>query len=59
MAASKLQSWWDVKAKIIRRWGGITQAANALGCSPEAIRYSAKGKCPRVKARLEAQIGKY
>jgi hypothetical protein len=58
MAARKLQNWRQVKAKIILRYGTISAAAAALGCSAEGIRQSVSGKCPGIARKLEAQIGK-
>jgi len=58
MPANKSQNWRAVKAKLIIRYGGVSAAANALGCSAEGIRLSAKGQCPGIAKRLESVIGK-
>lgn len=50
---AKTQKWWSVKAQIMARFGSVAAAARKLECSPEAIRLSVAGKCPRVAAKLK------
>jgi hypothetical protein len=50
------QNWIKVKAKVISRFGTVKAAASQIGCHPNAIRYAAANKCPKVKAKLQQHI---
>lgn len=52
MHAQKTKSWREVKAKIILRFGTVSAAAREIGCSEQAIRQTAQGRCPRVAEKL-------
>lgn len=50
------EAWLENKVKIIRRFGTVTALANRLGCSTEAIRQAATGRCPGVAKRLKEAL---
>lgn len=50
------QSWNQVKAEIIRRFGTIKRCGHVIDASSEAIRLTAHGKCPKVASRLKAAL---
>lgn len=52
----KAQNWWNVKGKIIRKFGSLARFAAHLDCSVEAIRQSQDGKCPGVAKKVEAAL---
>jgi len=56
MAPTKSKTWRSVKAQIILRYGSVTECARDLRCSTEALRLTLRGKCPRVKRRLEEAL---
>ena len=50
------QSWHQVKAEIIRRFGSIKRVGQVIDATPEAIRLTAQGKCPHVARRLRQAL---
>ena len=53
MKRTEPNSWRQVKAKIIVRFGTVGAVAREIGCSEQAIRQTVLGKCPRVAAQLK------
>lgn len=51
--AMENKKWRKVKAQIISQFGSIGECARSLKVSPESLRITVHGKCPRIKARLE------
>lgn len=56
MHTKRHQDWFEVKAKIIRRFGSIKACAAAIDVTSEAIRLTVQGKCPHTKKKLEAVL---
>lgn len=53
---SEKELWQAVKAKLIARFGTVKKAAAIVKCHPNALRYTASGKCPRVAKRLDEKL---
>ncbi len=52
--ARQTQNWNKVKGKIFDRgFKSIAACARELDCSTEALRLTARGKCPGVRSKLE------
>lgn len=51
------QAWREVKAKIVLRYGTISELARKIGCSERAIRMAATtAQCPDVRLRMETLL---
>jgi hypothetical protein len=52
--ARQTQNWNKVKGKIFDRgFKSIAACARELDCSTDALRLTARGKCPGVRSKLE------
>ena len=51
--ARKAPHWNTVKGRIITRFGTVSAAARLFECHPNAIREAVKGRCPKVREKME------
>lgn len=55
---SQAKRWNKIKGQLIAKRGRLTIVANEIGCHPNALRHAVEGRAPKVKAKMEALLGK-
>jgi hypothetical protein len=49
-------SYRRFKGRVIATFGTLRAAASAVGCHHNSVRLAGHGRCPRVRAQLEALL---